>query len=157
MSWYYPDCGRMIIYVMKVCGKRWALALFSPPLWSKVNNSWLAPQMGHLSGLCRLHIWFGRQHGGRLVIPHTFCPGMDPGNSVGWHFNDGTAVVGFTDLRNWQLSLSAHYMIIKIIEILILCTNVSSMDRFLRIYNKSSLSPSIWVLTYIFRYIVRIL
>jgi hypothetical protein len=37
------------------------------------------------------------------------------------------SVVGFTDLSNWQLSLSAHYtMVQKKKKILILCTNLPS-------------------------------
>jgi hypothetical protein len=58
--------------------------------------------------------------------------------------------VGFTDLRNWQLSLSAHNMIVqKNLEILILCTNLRSTGTFLRIYNKS-VPFKVDILTYTF-------
>jgi hypothetical protein len=62
------------------------------------------------------------------------------------YFWVSTTIVAFTDLSNGQLRLSAHYIDrTKNIEILILCTNLPSTDRFLRIYNKSSLAPSLWI------------
>jgi hypothetical protein len=33
--------------------------------------------------------------------------------NVNWTTVVGTTVVGFTDLSNWHLSLSAHYMILQ--------------------------------------------
>jgi hypothetical protein len=58
-------------------------------------------------------------------------------------FLQGTqsSVVRFTELSNW----CALHDRTQNIELLILCNNLPSIVRFLRMYNNSSLSLSIWI------------